>query len=50
MDRLHERTRPFEERSDGADYTAAGLMLILLILAALVLAVLMGDSIAFPRG
>jgi hypothetical protein len=39
------------KRDQGqTDHTAAWLALILLVIAALVIAVLMGDSIAFPAG
>ena len=49
MTRVH-KTKRFEEHPGEADHSAAWLVFILLILAGLVLAVLMGDSIAFPQG
>ncbi len=50
MDRLHRTSEPAERRSEEVDHTALWFSLVLLGIAALVVAVLMGDSIAFPVG
>jgi len=50
MDRLPKRSDSVERSPEEADHTALWLSLILLLIAALVVAVLIGDSIAFPVG
>jgi hypothetical protein len=49
MERLH-KNGPVERRPAETDHTAAWLAGILLVIAVMVIAVLMGDSIAFPVG
>ena len=44
------KTERIEEHTGETDHTVAWLVLILLVLAALVIAVLLGDSIALPQG